>query len=151
MTASMAPSRLCAAGLHMHCQDAGCGCPECHFTCAACAQRCRTLNGPNKDLCAGCARECADRRAHVEACERCGRGPAVRDPRDRRSAFLCGSCRDVELPRLPGVPVDLNAACAGLDAADDRHDFWPVRGRKEVCRACTMVRYVGRGYRTVYD
>lgn len=149
----IAPSQHCAAGLHGFCRadHTACGCTECHYVCAVCAQSCRTLNGPAKDMCADCARQRADRRAHVEACELCGHGPAVRDPRDRQSRFLCNACRGSELPPLPGVHVKLDAPCAGKDASDPEHQLWQVRGRKHVCRACTMIVYVGRGYRTVYD
>jgi hypothetical protein len=109
------------------------------------------LNGPAKDLCADCARALARTQQRVQTCDRCGHVGAVRDPRGRQNLYLCSDCRGTDLPPLAGVAVDLNAPCAGRDADDELHDFWQVKGRKHVCRACTMVRYVGKGYRTVYS
>lgn len=146
-------SRYCADDLHGFCTgDAStCGCPDCHFICASCGQPCRTLNGPDRNMCAGCARALARTQQRIQTCDRCGHVGAVRDPRDRRNLYLCHDCRGGNVPQLPGVAVDLNAPCAGLDADNLAHDFWQVKGRKHVCRRCTMVWYAGKGYRKIYS
>ncbi len=143
----------CASGHHGYCLGdvSTCGCPNCHFVCTACNLPCRTLNGPGKDLCAGCTRALARTQQRVQTCDDCGHVGAVRDPRTRENRYLCHNCRGGDVPTMPGVATDVNAACAGLDADDKAHDFWQVKGRKHACRSCKMVRYAGKGYRTVYS
>jgi hypothetical protein len=141
-------SEHCARGLHGFCRGdhTTCSCGECHFVCARCAQPCRTLNGPDHDICAPCARRDAQasgvaRRAS-QACDHCGAGGAIRDPRTRKNVYLCSGCHAGDLSRLPGVAVDLNAACAGHDVSDPLHAWYQVKGRKHICSRCTMTWYV---------
>ena len=50
------------------------------------------LEGNDALMCASCYRSATRKIKRVQACDKCGNTPAVRDPNHRRNEYLCGSC-----------------------------------------------------------
>jgi hypothetical protein len=142
-------SRPCIAGMHACCRETRetCACTDCHLgPCAQCGagnlQRIYTSQD-GCPLCASCYRSTAKAApSTVTLCDKCGNGPAFRNPGHRRNEYLCRDCH-----AATGEPVVLTSSmagfvleCKGQDIDSDLHSWVHIRGTRFRC-LCGANRY----------
>lgn len=143
-------SAKCINGLHGFCPETRetCACTDCHLgPCEECGssnlQRIYTSPITGLRLCASCYRLAAKAAPSIQTlCDKCGKGPAFRNPGHRRNEYLCRECH-----AETGEPVVLTSsvagfalACKGKDIDDDLHCWVHIRGSRFRC-LCGADRY----------
>lgn len=126
----------CARGNCGFCTDIDCACTECHFVCITCKKGCRVVYGAQ---CADCVRQNARRSSRQPTpCDKCGGGPAYRNPALRRNEILCSACHEMDGQHvaLPSVVVDQLelSPCATDDINSPTHRWLRVKGQRYRCR-----------------